>query len=575
MLEVPAQAPVDLVEYLRILRRRAWVVAVVTALTVGAAYAWASTRDRVYTATGEIVVAQTTANGQVATQNEVVQSDAVHRQALRSVPNAPWVSATFDGESGTVQLRATSSDPALAAKAIDAQIQAYKNYLTFEAIARAAAVNTRIRTLQEQIAQLDQPASGRSSSSASNQLTGLRSEVQSLRARLPDLEVAIALAGPNVEVLRGGAAPTSASTINTRHAMLIGLGIGLLLGVLAALLLELLDDSIRTREHLVRIAGADVPVLGTIPPARTSAPGMVVLEQPMSPAAEAYRSLRTAVQFVRAERARHNGHAFRCIAVTSARTRQGKTETATNLAILNAQMGQRTVLVDCDMRAPRVHELLGVANDVGFASVVCGQGEQDAVQRVEGIERLLVLPSGPEPPNPTELLVSHRSHEVLAGLSAKKKNNTLVIVDTPPVLLATDALALGPALGGILLVVTARTTRKKELQSALEQLRLVEAPLLGMVLHAAATRFGRPRGWRERRRARRRRESNGLRAVEPEHTTPEAAEIVTEPARAVPASDETVDERTATVAEAAEPVDAPVRAVAWSAPPDGAGPDTT
>ena len=132
-----------------------------------------------------------------------------------------------------------------------------------------------------------------------------------LRDRLPELRVAVALAGPNVEVLLAGSPPTKSGTITERHAMLIGLGVGLLLGVLAALLLELLDDSIRTQQDLVRVAGADVPVLGTIPPTRSRDAGVVVLEQPASPAAEAYRSLRTAVLFAVADRAR-------CIAITTA-----------------------------------------------------------------------------------------------------------------------------------------------------------------------------------------------------------------------------------------------------------------
>ena len=131
MFEVPAQAPVDLGEYLRILRRRAWVIVVVTVLSVAAVYAWATNQEKTYTAVGQIVVAQTTEKGIVATQSQVVQSDTVHREALGELPDAPSVDATFDGESGSVTLRAESTDPALAAKSIDADIQAYKNYLTF------------------------------------------------------------------------------------------------------------------------------------------------------------------------------------------------------------------------------------------------------------------------------------------------------------------------------------------------------------------------------------------------------------------------------------------------------------
>ena len=544
IFEVPAQAPIDLGEYLRILRRRAWVIAAVTLLAVAAAYAWAASRDKTYTATGQIVVAQTTEKGVVATQNQVVQSDAVHRAALRDLPDAPRVEATFDGESGSVSLRAESTDPVLAAKSIDAHIQAYKDYLTYSAVGRLGAMTNRINALQDQINKLQPGGQPASSPSTNSQVASLTSQVRALRAQLPQLQGAIALNAANVEVLRGGVPPTTASSITERQAMIIGLGIGLLLGVLAALLLELLDDSIRTQQDLLRVAGTDVPVLGAIPPARSRAGTVVVLEQPASPAAEAYRSLRTAVQFAVADRTR-------CIAVTSARTRNGKTETAINLAVLTAQLGQRTVLVDCDMRFPHVHDFFGIPNDTGFTSVVAGEREVSSLQRVAGNDQLSVLPTGPVPPNPAELLASPRSHEVLAGLRA---DDALVIVDTPPLLLATDAVALAPALGGILLVATARRTRKKELRKALELLRQVDAPLLGLVLHRADSAetggFGEERSRRERRQAHRQRKLNGA--------------TVADPAPTVASSVRPNGSATAQ----------PAHTIEWSAPPNGSSSET-
>jgi non-specific protein-tyrosine kinase len=542
--EVPAQSPVDLHEYLRILRRRAWVIVLITVLTGAAAYVWATNQKKIYTAVGQIVVAQTTEKGVVATQNQVVQSDSVHRAALRRVPDAPRVKATFDGESGSVTLRAESSSPALAAKSIDAHIEAYKDYLTYVATARLEAVNKQIKALQQQIDDLN----GRARQQATpppglaSQVTSLTAQMKSLRDRLPELRLGVALAGPNVEVLLAGSPPTKSNAITESHAVLIGLGIGLLLGVLAALLLELLDDSIRTQQDLVRIAG-DVPLLGTIPPARARDASVVLLEQPASPTAEAYRSLRTAVLFALANR-------VRCIAITTARTRDRKTETAANLAVSTAQLGERTVIVDCDMRFPRVHECFGIPNDTGFTSLVSGESHMHSLQPTEGNDPLFVVAAGPVPPKPAELLGSARSHEVLEQLHA---DGTLVIVDTPPLLLATDTAVLAPALGGILLVVTARVTRKKELRKALELLRRVDAPLLGLVLQSAATAetggFGEERSRRERRRVERWRKMHGA-ADEP-------ATIV------APASP-----NGATAAE-------PVRAITWSAPrsapPNGDG----
>ena len=131
----------------------------------------------------------------------------------------------------------------------------------------------------------------------------------------------------------------------------------------------------------------------------------------------------------------------------------------------------------------------------------------DALKRVPGTDRLFVLPSGPVPLNPAELVASERSYEVLASLQA---DDTLVLVDTPPILLVTDAAELAPAVGGILLVATARVSRRKQLRQALERLRQVAAPLLGTVLYGADSTetggFGEEVGWRERRQARRRRD---------------------------------------------------------------------
>ena len=132
--------------------------------------------------------------------------------------------------------------------------------------------------------------------------------------------------------------------------------------------------------------------MGVIPASRSWA-GVVSISSPHSPTAEAYRSLRTAVNF-----AQLNGN--NCIEVTSTRTRDGKTETLANLAVLAARAGHRVVVVDCDLRFPRVHDFFGLSNDVGFTSVVHGEPLSSALQRVPGVERLYVLPSGPIPRTP-------------------------------------------------------------------------------------------------------------------------------------------------------------------------------
>jgi non-specific protein-tyrosine kinase len=237
--------------------------------------------------------------------------------------------------------------------------------------------------------------------------------------------------------------------------------------------------------------------MGMIPADRSSRRAVVSLAAPQSPSAEAYRSLRTAVYFAGSDRRRR-------LQVTTPRSRHGKTETVVNLAVAAARAGQRVIVVDCDLRYPRVHELFGLPNQVGFTSVVRGELPlSNALQRVPGVDRVYVLASGPIPTNPAELLASERCHEVLSSLQA---DGTLVLIDSPPLLVA-DAATLARSVDGVLLVATAGVTSRKHLRQAIQLLRQIDAPLLGTVLHHAdseeAGGYSEEMGWRQRRRGRR------------------------------------------------------------------------
>lgn len=503
MLEAPATAPMEFGDYLGILRRRAWVVVLVTVLGVGLAYAWYSTKDKTYTASGEVVVRQGASEVDVVTQAKIMESAVVYQLAQKKVPNAVGVSASQNGDTGSIEISAESSDPEVAAESVNAQMTAYVDFLKQKADDGYAALSARLQpqidSLSERIDALDALIqAGDTSPRTDNERTLLAAQLSSLQDSLTTRQLDLPNAGTNVQVLQRASPPASPSSMSLREALLIGLGAGLLFGVLAAFLLEFLDDSIRTRQDLLNVAGGALPVLGVIPVSRSSGAEVVSLADPYTPAAEAYRSLRTAVHFAASDREQ-------CVAVTTARSRQGKTETVVNLAVLAAQTGQRVVVVDCDMRSPRVHDFFGVPNDTGFTSVVYGAPLSETLKRVPGSENLYVLPTGPIPGNPAALLASQRCYEVLASLQA---DDTLVLIDTPPVLLATDAAQLAPAVGGMLLVASARTSRRKQLRRALEELRQVDAPVLGSVLYRADSAetggFGEEASRRDRRQARRR-----------------------------------------------------------------------
>jgi non-specific protein-tyrosine kinase len=176
------------------------------------------------------------------------------------------------------------------------------------------------------------------------------------------------------------------------------------------------------------------------------------------------------------------------IQVTSPSPGEGKSTTIANLAVALARAGQRVVVVCCDLRRPRIHQFFGVGNEIGLTSALLGERSTvEAVQAVPGLVNVVVLASGPVPPNPSELLAGGRLASILDGLRASAD---VVLVDCPPILPVTDAAVLANRVDGTLLVVAAGHTHQKELQRAVELLRQVDAPLLGCVLNGVSESAG-------------------------------------------------------------------------------------
>jgi capsular exopolysaccharide synthesis family protein len=205
------------------------------------------------------------------------------------------------------------------------------------------------------------------------------------------------------------------------------------------------------------------------------------MAQPRSHAAEAYRTVRTSIEFLSLD------HPITSVQVTSALAAEGKTTTLSNLAVTFAKGGQRVIVLCCDLRRPRVHEFFGLDNRIGFTSVLFGESPlQEAIQDVpsDGLPLRLVA-SGPLPPNPAELLSSNRAASVIEALHERCD---LLLIDSPPVLPVTDALVLAGLVDGVLLVGDSGATTKRSLGRAVELLRQVDAPLVGGVLNGVGAR---------------------------------------------------------------------------------------
>jgi polysaccharide biosynthesis transport protein len=283
--------------------------------------------------------------------------------------------------------------------------------------------------------------------------------------------------------------PTYAISPRRQRAFFIYLLIGLLVGIGIAVAVERLDDSVRSPLELSE--KYSLPVLGMIPairsgelseaPVSAGVSRIVTHADPRSPVAEAYRSLRTNLAFARTQRG------LRAVALTSPGPADGKSTTVANLAITFAQQGQRTLLVDADLRRAVLDKSFGIPRSPGLTEVIIGASGFDQAVHETQVPNLFVMTSGQLPPNPSELLGSPAMREVLATMTSQFD---MVLFDSPPLLAVTDAAVLSTMVDGTILIARMGATARKGLWRAVSQLRAVHATLLGSVLNDVTSDVG-------------------------------------------------------------------------------------
>jgi capsular exopolysaccharide synthesis family protein len=201
---------------------------------------------------------------------------------------------------------------------------------------------------------------------------------------------------------------------------------------------------------------------------------LITLINPRSPAAEAYRTLRTNLMFYSVD------HPLNAFVVTSPLQGEGKSTVLANLAVTLAQGGHETLIVDCDLRRPTQHELWDLKNDRGLTSMLLENAAlENPPMQPAGVEQLSVLTSGPLPPNPADVVASHRMDDVIVTL---RKKVEYILFDAPPVLAVTDAALLGLKVDGVLLVLRVGTSRRDRAARTKEELERVKVPIVGTVL---------------------------------------------------------------------------------------------
>jgi non-specific protein-tyrosine kinase len=306
--------------------------------------------------------------------------------------------------------------------------------------------------------------------------------LEQLQAEWAQVDVSGAATQPQVSVIERAPVPAFADSVGGgRPTTLLAAFAGLLVAVAVLVLVEFLDTSLRSETNVFGVTGA--PVLTTLPRLRglrDPSRRLFIVERPHEPAAEAIRLLRTNVEFASASQP------VQVLVVSSATSGEGKSTVAANLAVAMAQAGRRTVLVDADLRQPLQHRIFGLPNAHGLTSLLRDpEADWDWALHGTRVANLRVVPSGPLPPNPADLLSLDLFERLLDDL---KSVTDLVVVDTPPILSVSDPLAVAAHADGLLLVCRLGRTRVGTVARAAATLRRGSVRLIGVVLNGKSRR---------------------------------------------------------------------------------------
>jgi polysaccharide biosynthesis transport protein len=350
-----------------------------------------------------------------------------------------------------------------------ARIQSQLNDVA-DAIAKEQAQSQRLKALQHPtVAQQEEIVS------LDDQLQADRNRYDSLSTNLATIEATTARNVDNLVIVSPAVLPEKPSSPRPLLDAAIALALGLVVAAGLAFVLEQLDQTVRSDEDMTLRTGL-LPIghVGFLPAQKGRRAELVTLLD-NSPVVEAYKTLRTNILFSAID------HDLRTIVVTSANPGEGKSRTAANLAVVLAEAGYRTLLVDADFRRPAQHRIFGRVRNIGLANLILqDMPETELISTVERVPELWLVAAGPTPPNPSELLGSSRMRDLLQRL---QPNFKFIILDTPPVNAVTDATILAAQADATLLVVEHGRTTYAALNHANEALKRVKARTIGAVIN--------------------------------------------------------------------------------------------
>lgn len=499
---------VELQDYLKIVRRRKWVIIEAFVVVLVAAVVASLFQTRIYESTATLLVREqdlgSTLFGQIMpelsmqperglqTQLDLVKlrpiaEATIQELDLKTTPDQLLSKVTVDArpQSNLMTIGVQDPDPKAAQRLANTLAEQYilwnRTLNTQDIVAARDEVKLKMTETEKNlvgIAKRIGKAGGTNNMPEDLRAQwGMATQLYSMLAeKYEQLRILSATNSGGSVLVAPGIRPNAPVKPNIPRNGALGAILGLALGIGFAFVFEHLDDSIKSKADIEEILG--LPVMGQIPLNKTAAATglreIVVNSDRFSAAAEAYRILRSNLHYSGVD------NALRTFAVTSPGPEEGKTTVTANLAAAFATAGKKTRVLCCDLRKPVGHDIFQVPDREGLTDVLCDNVPLAGVIRIEKTSGIEVVTSGPIPPDPSELLGSKRMGEVLVEAGASVD---VLLLDTPPVGGVSDTLELASRVDGVLLVVNANKTPREAAKRALETLRGVDANVIGVVLN--------------------------------------------------------------------------------------------
>lgn len=509
----------ELRRYLSLLKKWGWLILLITGLAAAGSYFYSQTIPPTYRTETVLLVGQEQQNinptyNDIYVNNNLAQAysllvsqPSVLEAAAKEINwEGSWqslyfaVSASAPQSGQTIRISATSRSPERAqaiANALARQVilaspisqqqkasDAQRGFIT----AQQALLQSQIESSQKLLTELSQEAALETDQ---EKLDTLNSRISGIQTKIDNwqrtyLSMGTLLnqsSGKYLTVIAPAPLPGSPISPNITQNVLFAAIAGLVLAFGVVLLLEYLDDTIKSAEDVQRVLKLNM--LGSIArihPIRKAEDALITVKHSRSPTAEDYRTLRTNLRYAGIESPNE------LLLITSANPGEGKTTTAANLAIAIAQAGKRVILVDADLRRPNLHRLFGVSNDVGLSTLFLEDAPllEDILLPTQ-VPGLSLLVAGDPPPNPAEMLESKRMTNLLNTL---REQADMVVLDSPPLLVVADANILASRCSGAVLVIDSGHTRTDASRRVAEALRQSQVKILGVVLNRMTNRRG-------------------------------------------------------------------------------------